>query len=83
MYKLEEQFQVLFYITKGLTLLSGNKRSIIEFSFKINILLVRGTLSKLLITILGISNVTEYTEKPNYIESLLRRCRLFPFYVLF
>lgn len=83
MYKLEEQFQVLFYITKGLTLLSGNKRPIIEFSFKINILLVRGTLSKLLITILGISNVNEYTEKPNYIESLFRRCGLFPFYVLF
>lgn len=58
LYKLEEQFQVL-------TLLNRNKRSIREFCFNLNILLVRGTLSKLLITILGISNVTGYTEKLN------------------
>lgn len=50
-HKFEEHLQVLFYITKDSSLLSRNKRSLRIFCFNLNILLVRETLSKLLITI--------------------------------
>lgn len=65
MHKFEEQLQVLFNITRDLTLLSRNKRSLRKFCFNLNILLLWGILSKLLITISGISNITEYAEKLN------------------
>lgn len=71
---------MLLYIIKDLTLLSKCKRSIREFSFKLSIFLVRETLLKLLVTISGIPNTTEYTEEINSKMNFYLRDVLFPVY---